>query len=206
VAAVLAVYRPAPFGRLDDAVYDVLLGWSDVTPPAGRVVIVDVDEKSLGEVGQWPWRRDVIADLIARLRRLDASVVALDVIFAEADRHAGPTPVAARPRAEVAPGDAALAETLGGGQVVLGYAFTFETAAAVHTCVLHPLNLAIVQSRDHFGHAPFFQASGTICSLPLLGAAAGRSGFLNAAPDADGILRRVPLLIEHQSRVYPSLA
>jgi adenylate cyclase len=54
--------------------------------------------------------------------------------------------------------------------------------------------------------APFFRATSAVCSLPGLATAAGASGFLNAAPDRDGILRRVPLLAEFEGRVYPSLA
>ncbi len=54
--------------------------------------------------------------------------------------------------------------------------------------------------------APYFHATGVVCNLPMLAQAAGASGFMNAAPDADGILRRVPLLIELDGRVYPSLA
>ena len=53
---------------------------------------------------------------------------------------------------------------------------------------------------------PYFHATGVVCNLPILARAAGASGFMNAAPDADGILRRVPLLIELDGRVYPSLA
>jgi adenylate cyclase len=208
VAAVLAVFRPDPLRRLDDAVYDILLRWSDLRPPAGNIVIVDVDERSLGEIGQWPWRRDVIAELVGRLRRLDATVVAMDIIFAEPDRHVGPkSPDESAPITGIGAGDGVLADTLGDGRVVLGYAFTFEHAPVdAGRCVLHPLNLAIVQPSGQPDHSPFFQASGTICSLPSLGAAAGRSGFLNAAPDGDGILRRVPMLIEYRGRVYPSLA
>jgi adenylate cyclase len=55
-------------------------------------------------------------------------------------------------------------------------------------------------------HEPLFHATGVVCNLPILSEAAGRSGFLNAAPDRDGILRRVPLLAELDGRVYPSLA
>jgi hypothetical protein len=54
--------------------------------------------------------------------------------------------------------------------------------------------------------APFFRATGAVCSLPVLAEGAGASGFLNAAPDSDGILRRVPLLLELDGRVYPGLA
>ena len=53
---------------------------------AGRIAIVDIDDLSLSTIGQWPWRRDRIAQLIARLREQGAAVIALDVVFAEADR------------------------------------------------------------------------------------------------------------------------
>ena len=69
--------------------------------------------------------------------------------------------------------------------------------------MLHPVGVAIVQPPDETGDAPFFHATGVVCSLPMLAQAAGASGFLNAAPDSDGILRRVPLLAELDGRVYP---
>jgi hypothetical protein len=72
--------------------------------------------------------------------------------------------------------------------------------------VLHPLGLAVVHPQEDTGYAPFFQATGAVCSLPMLAAASGASGFLNAAPDADGILRRVPLVAQYNGRIYPGLA
>lgn len=208
IAALLALYRPTFLATLDDAVYDALLHWTPTKPPGGRVVIVDVDERSLSAIGQWPWRRDLIARLVARLRELGTSTVALDIIFAEADR-------AERARSSeqgLSTGppstpDAALAETLRQAGVVLGYALTFDAAAtAPRACVLHPLGLAIIQPPEEIGDVPFFRANGAVCSLPVLAQAAGASGFLNAAPDSDGILRRVPLLLELDGRVYPALA
>jgi adenylate cyclase len=91
--------------------------------------------------------------------------------------------------------------------VILGYAFTFEALRqGSEDCVLHPLGLAIVQPPAGQPEPPFFRASGTICSLPALAQASDASGFLNAAPDSDGILRRVPLVIEYGGQVYPGLA
>jgi HD-GYP domain-containing protein (c-di-GMP phosphodiesterase class II) len=207
IAAVFALYRPLPLARLDDAVYDTLLRWARTTPPTGRVVIVDVDERSLSTVGQWPWRRDVIGRLIARLRQTGASIIALDIIFAEPDRF-GPESSGhvANVRSPAAPDDV-LGGTLRGGRVVLGYAMRFDGVAQPRSaCVLHPISLATLQPREDTGDAPYFRASSVVCSLPMLAEAGGSSGFLNAAPDADGILRRVPLLVELNGRVYPSLA
>ena len=133
VAAGLCLYRPSLFSGLESRAYDALVRSSPTRPPSGRVVIVDVDERSLSAVGQWPWRRDLIARLIGQLRSLGASTIALDIVFAEADRYEG---------TELVP-DAVLADALGGGRVVLGYALTFDGTAAPSTaCPQHALGLA----------------------------------------------------------------
>jgi adenylate cyclase len=197
VVAVLSLYRPYFLLSFEYGVYDRLLRSVPARPPSDRIVIIDVDERSLATVGQWPWRRDVLASLIGRLREYGAAVVALDIVFAEPDRFAGG---AATP-------DAALAESLRSGRVVLGYAMTFDgTRNASRTCVRHPVGLAIVQPADEQVGEPFFRATGAVCNLESLSDAAGVSGFLNAAPDPDGILRRVPMLVEYDGRVYPSLS
>jgi CHASE2 domain-containing sensor protein len=197
VAALLCLYRPARLANLEYSVYDVLTRAASTSAPDPRVAIVDVDERSLSAVGQWPWRRDVVSVLIARLRELGAAVVSLDIIFAESDRFRGPDTDT----------DDVLAATLREGRVILGYALTFDKVnTKASACVEHPIGLAIVRRDDEQSEGPFFRATGSICSLPVLTQAAGASGFLNAAPDPDGILRRVPLLIELDGRVYPALS
>ena len=194
-AALLSLVRPPFLAGLEFGTYDILLRAAPTRPPLDRIVIVDIDDGSLTAIGQWPWRRDVLGQLIDRLRSAGASTVALDIIFAEPDRSDD---------SKASP-DATLAETLRGGKVVLGYALTFE--GAPHTdCVRHPIGLAVIRQDDDTPHAPFFRATGAICNLPVLTAAARAAGFLNAAPDPDGLLRRVPLLMELQGQVYPSLA
>ena len=186
---MLSLYRPAVFAGLEYGVYDRLLRSLPSRPPSDRIVIVDVDERSLASVGQWPWRRDVIGKLVDQLRELGAAAVALDIVFAEPDRFEGNgiTP------------DAALAKSLRGGRVVLGYAMTFDGAHhSSRTCVRHPVGLAVVQPPDDQVGEPFFHATGAVCNLESLSDAAGMSGFLNAAPDPDGILRRVPMLVEYR--------
>jgi adenylate cyclase len=189
-------------------VYDSLVRFVQAQPPGDRVVIVDVDERSLAAIGQWPWRRDLIGQLIRRLREEGASIIALDIIFAEPDRD-GRLPSSdkywkGKARRTT---DDELAGALREGGVVLGYALTFDEAGATpNRCVLHPLGIAMLQPPEETGDAPFFRAQDAVCPLPTLAQAAGASGFLNAAPDGDGILRRVPLLVELEGRVYPSLA
>jgi adenylate cyclase len=200
--ALLAIQRPALLARIDDSVYDVVLRSIPTRPPANRVVIVDVDEHSLSAVGQWPWPRDIMGRLISRLRDLGAETVALDIIFAETDRYIRFAEPSQTP-------DDLFASALRDGRVILGYGLTFETGRRRDgSCVLHPIGVAILQPADVADEieSPYFEATGSVCSLPFLAEAAGASGFLNAAPDADGILRRVPLVAKLDGRLYPSLA
>jgi HD-GYP domain-containing protein (c-di-GMP phosphodiesterase class II) len=206
VAAVLAVFPPTFVARLDTEAYDILVRSARTRPPDGRVVIIDIDEQSLSTIGQWPWRRDLIGELIARLRNMGAATVALDMVFAEPDRYGDPGAADAKGGARH-PFDEALAAILRQGRVVLGYAMRFDEAASGGSgCVLHPVAPALLHAGDETDTALYFHATGAVCNLPTLAQAAGSSGFMNAAPDADGILRRVPLLMELEGRIYPSLA
>jgi CHASE2 domain-containing sensor protein len=204
LVAVLSLYRPSFLENLEYSTYDALVRAARPRPPAGNIVIVDVDERSLSAIGQWPWRRDLVGNLIERMRDLGASAIALDIIFAESDRYTG-TGI---------PPDDAMANTLRArgpreaGAAVLGYALTFDHPSSNQpsACVEHPLGLAMIRRGEEPADDPFFRATGVICSLPVLTQAAGASGFLNATPDSDGYLRRVPLLVALGDHVYPSLA
>jgi adenylate cyclase len=197
IVAVLSVYRPAFLAGPERVTSDALLRLARARPPDGRVAIVDIDERSLSAIGQWPWRRDVLGTLVSRVRSLGARAVAVDVLLAEAERTDSGT----------ASTDPQLAEMLRGGGVVLGFALTFDHAdGPPPSCLKQPLGLAMTSRGSDEEADPFFHATGAICSLPVLAQAAGASGFLNAAPDSDGILRRVPLLLQLGGRVYPSLA
>jgi adenylate cyclase len=185
--------------QLDSRVFDGLVRSLPVHAHSGRVAIVDIDERSIARVGQWPWGRDVMARLVARLRELGAAVVAFDVVFAEQDRFSASA-------SALGHSDAIFAEELRKGSVVLGYAFAFDGSAGFPSkCVLHPIDSLAIATRAGGADPPLFRASQATCSLPALASAAGRSGFLNAIPDSDGVLRRVPLLVEHDGLFYPSL-
>ena len=201
LTAALAIWHPVLLTQLDRRIYDGFLRELPASPQdSSRVIVVDIDERSLAAVGQWPWSRDVIARLVTRLREMGAVVIALDVIFPESDRFQ---------RADSAPGDetdAALASALQQGHVVVGYAFTFnDTADPSPNCPLNPLAVPVVQSGASSAELPVFHATGVVCSLPQISNAAQASGFLNAVPDSDGMLRRLPLVIEHHGQLYPAL-
>ena len=197
VAALLSLTRPASLVNVEYAVYDRLVRWTPTRQPSGKVVIVDVDEKSLTSVGQWPWRRDVIGRLIDSLRDRGAAAVALDIMFPESDRYEG---TGRSP-------DLVLSDSLRKGRAILGYGLLFEqTGEAPKPCVQHALSLPIIRGAGVQTDDPFFQATSAVCNIPTLSSAAQASGFLNAAPDPDGILRRAPILMQYGGRVYPALS
>src|SRR6185295_20372525 len=86
VVTALSMYRPAFLEWAERGTYDTLVRAAGTRPPDERVAIVDIDERSLAAVGQWPWRREVIGQLVSRIRSAGAQAVALDMLFAEPER------------------------------------------------------------------------------------------------------------------------
>jgi PAS domain S-box-containing protein len=217
VVVGILLLRPAPVESLNDRVCDLLSGWVSHGPPSGRVAIVEIDESSLTRFGPWPWPRDLTGLLARRVLDQGAAAVVLDIMFPAADRGApAPNPAAADPAArptepalESGSGasDRALAEALSGKPTVAGYTLTFDgnDKEAAPPCWVQPLPLAVIGPHAS-GEAPFFHATGAICTAPQVSRAAAGNGFLNAAPDSDGRMRRIPLVMEYGDRYCPSLA
>ncbi|TCS73027.1 adenylate cyclase [Sulfuritortus calidifontis] len=206
--------------KLDASLYDLKLRLFREQGVDDRVVIVDIDEKSLREIGRWPWPRKVTAQLTENLfEQYGVAAVGFDIVFAEPDQSSGlPVlkdlargPLAgeagfARLLDRVAPGldyDARLANALGKGPTVLGYYFGFGPAAGRVGALpppLSPCNQLAAQ-----GVRPLV-ASGHGANLPGLQVKASDAGFFNVQPDFDGVIRRQPLLIEYQGQCYGALA
>ena len=217
--AGLQVLRPRFIGSLEYLAYDLLLHSVARPETAGAVAIVDLDDKSLDSIGQWPWPRYRIATLLEKLKAMGATSVGVDIVFAEADR-SSPGQIEQQLLREfnirvqvrglpekLHDHDALLAQTLAQGPYVLGYKFLFDGAQrSAGDCLLHPLK-AVLRSRPGTAESAsaFYQASGAVCNLRRLAEAAGASGFLDAVPDADGRLRRIPLVIRYKDGLYPGL-
>lgn len=195
LAGALCLTRPEMLAGLERSVHDVMARAVPTRAPSGRVLILDVDERSLATVGQWPWPRARMAALIERVLALGASVVALDVVFAEPER----------PRDD-ADATSRLAHVVASPRVVLGYAVRFEDESTTSPCGRRTITVAVRDARGSGEERALFHGGATVCNTPDLDAAAQASGFLNAAPDPDGILRRVPLVIDVLGRPSPSLA
>src|SRR6202142_3765443 len=84
--AALRIADPAPIEELRVRTFDTFQRFDPRVKTARPVTIVDIDEKSLAKLGQWPWPRTRIADLITNLTKLGAVVIAFDAVFSEPDR------------------------------------------------------------------------------------------------------------------------
>ncbi|OSQ39620.1 CHASE2 domain-containing protein [Thalassospira mesophila] len=186
------------------------------------VRIVDIDNKSLAELGQWPWPRTRLAELVYRLRTAGAAVVGFDVIFAEPDRTSPSRVIGDWPQddntakiRELAAGlpdhDALFAQFIGGvGQIVTATQLTNGPLATVPRQVGN-FSVAGSQGRKIAEYIPTL--SGAITNLPALEDAAAGNALINVTPGADGVVRRVPLLLALDTDlpligkpVYPTLS
>jgi PAS domain S-box-containing protein len=202
--AGLFLVRPESVVKLDLAVCDMLTGWAGPGRQSGHVAIVEIDDQSLNQFGRWPWPRRTLAQLAKRTFDAGAATVVFDMMFPEED--AGPPGSSTGDAGAGAnTNDASFAQALAGRPSVIGYTLQFNGGSNLSSCPLQPLPLVILGPRE-LGKSPLFQARGAVCSVAQIASAAAGTGYLNAAPDSDGKLRRVPLVMELDNRYYPALA
>lgn len=206
--------------RLDDLIYDARLRASSSKGLDERIVVVDIDEKSLSEVGRWPWSRNQMARLMDELfDRQQVALVGFDVVFAEADASSGLSRLNELARNELKDQsgfserlrqlqptldyDGQFARALKDRPVVLGYYLSSEQDARTSGVLPEP-----VLSTDELAGRPMRATSwkGYGSNIPEIARAAPVAGFFNSITDNDGVVRSLPLLAEYQGQFYESLA
>jgi adenylate cyclase len=210
IIAAAELLSPGPFERLRLAAFDALQRSFPWNAPPTPVTVVDIDEASLAEYGQWPWPRTTLAALVERLRDLGAASIALDMVFAEPDG-ASPAaaieklPLSARDRLKTLgvafpDNDRIFAEAIAKGGVTLGFALIARpTARAVRP----KASFAIVGG-DPQGDVPQF--SGSALNLAELEAGASGLGGFSIVAGQDEVVRRMPLVALSGGQMTPSLA
>ena len=184
--------------------------------PSDSVIIIDIDEASLQKIGQMPWPRSVMADLLERLKNAQAKVVAFDIVFAEPDRTSPRSIVQSLHDADVNQDllnqisalpdhDTVFADSIkNAGNVITGFSFTNEKTNKVPT----QKGIFRGQSIEHF----IPRLSGATANLRDLERFAAGNGSFFVSTDTDGIIRRVPMLVAHaregsgMTSIYPSLS
>lgn len=175
------------------------------------VVIVDIDEESMRSIGQWPWPRTVVADLVTRLRGLGAAAIGFDVIFAEADRLSPQSAVSTfrgvdeetKEKLRGLPSnDQVMAEAIRGGRVVLGQSGIAGAASAPAAQNMPQTGMATI-GPDPSPYLVTFPS--LLRNVPELERAAQGRGLLTIRNERDGIVRRVPLIAKAGGIVAPAL-
>ncbi len=203
----VSLVQPAVLAHLDGRFFDSLE--SDEPPPKGYTapVVVALDDESLARFGRWPWPRALVADLLNRIAAQHPASVGIDAIFAERER---PSPANSSAAAvTLSAGDTALAKALANGPFVLGFELTFAppTGRVSDERLLHPLNLVALTGKGSADpRTRLWQASGSVASLTDFSRSVSGAGFVNAAREQEGVLRRMPILIKKGEKVFPSLA
>ena len=206
--------------HLDNIVYDLRLNF---TMPRGKdssIVILDIDEKSLGEIGQWPWSRSLMAALVEKLfERYGVEVLGFDVVWAERDTSSGIDTLdalahkhfsqvsgfqdaykALRPALD---NDALFAKAMRGRPVVLGYYFNGEERAVRVNALPAP---ALPSGSFAGRNLRFPRWVGYTGNLPAYLDSGAAAGHMNPLVDDDGVTRRVPLLLEFDGAYYEALS
>lgn len=184
-AVELDLYRPAFLIGAENGLRDWYIQNSASDQDEDRITVIDIDEKSLIEIGSWPWRRTQLADLVEiLLSHYQARLVALDMVLPEsADR----------------PGDLRLAALAGNGPLVLAQALDLSWRPdSLNTGFLS----GAVSPIEDQTELP--EASGYIANHAGL-ATARCTGNIGIALDQDGQIRNLPLLTRYHSQVFPAL-
>lgn len=216
----VGVARIGVVQRLDDIIYDARLQATMPQTLDDRVVIVDIDEKSLAELGRWPWGRNKLADLVNTLfQDQQVAMIGFDVVFAEADESSGLARLNQLAGRELKdyPGfsdrlkqlqgdldfDAAFASAIANRPVVMGYYLTSDKDGRSNGVLPAP----VLRQPDLQGRQIKATSwTGYGANIEQLATAAPMAGFFNSITDGDGVVRSLPLLAEYQGAYYESLA
>ncbi|NJD35805.1 MAG: adenylate/guanylate cyclase domain-containing protein [Betaproteobacteria bacterium] len=214
------IYQIPFISHMDSLIYDAKVR---LTMPQGgdqRVVILDIDEKSLAEQGRWPWGRDKLATLMNKLfDQYGIKLVGFDVVFAEPDDSSGLKSLESLAKKELKDitgfqsalrelrpqldHDARFAAALKNRPVILGYYFSSLEGGISSGAAPEPVFPAGTFSGRRIAFTQWTSFGG---NLPEFQKAAAGAGHFNPLVDIDGTTRRVPLLVEYKGAYYESLS
>ena len=208
IGALVYLVDPTPLSAARHAYFDQLQRWHPRPAADRQVMVVDIDEESLRRLGQWPWPRNRLAEMLIRLDHAGAAVVGFDMAFTEPDR------TSPRAMLELWPATPQLADLLGAlpdhdlqfaavaaeTKVVLGYPLQSLPRQAA------PDKAVFAVSAGSDPDASLLRFAGRLGSLPALERAARGIGHFSVVNGPDAIVRQVPLLVLAEGRRAPALA
>ena len=211
--AALRIFDPAPLQELRLRTFDTFQVIDPRVKTIRPVTIVDIDERSLADpkLGQWPWPRTRIADIVTNLSRLGAVVIAFDAVFSEPDRlnpdmaveHFRNLDEATREKLRALPSnDRIFADAIRNSRVVLGESGGPDVHANLDKNL--PVTGLAMLGEDPQRFLPQFP--GLLRNVRVVEEAAAGRGLFTIVPERDGIIRRVPMLMLAQGVMMPALS
>ncbi|WP_141046404.1 CHASE2 domain-containing protein [Aliarcobacter cryaerophilus] len=202
---VLYIFFPSLLDSFDNRIRDSYFIFKGETKTSNNVVIIDIDDSSIKEFGQWPWSRNILSKIIENLTNSNISVVGMDIVFAEEDR-TSPSLIAKKLgiNKELENYDFDFAKVISTSPVILGYSFDIEDNNSSKNSPQIPA--IFIEKNKNSDTNYLIEAFGTTLNLPILQENSYSSGFFNIIPDESGVIRSVPLLISYNDTLYPSLA
>ncbi|WP_373071300.1 CHASE2 domain-containing protein [Sulfurimonas sp.] len=200
------MFLPSYLHSIDNRIRDFYFNYRGPSEASSDIVIIDIDEKSIKELGQWPWGRDKFSKILENLTLNGAGIIGLDIVFAEADR-TSPKQFAKKWKldySKMPDFDLELSKSIANTPTILGYIFDFDKNNNNQKDA--PQIPAIFIEKDKTDKEFLPQANGVLTNLEIIQGASYSSGYMNNIPDESGIIRSVPLLIKYDEIVYPSLA
>ncbi len=205
------VYESEDSNYADNKIYDFLYKItkkSDLKKEGTKVTVVDIDEKSLSYLGQWPWSRVIISELIKKIDENHPAALGLDIIFAEPDKTSPSqiekfykryfsldVKISGLPN-ELRDNDEILARELKRAKVVLPVYLTNDDIGRTE-CKYISKNSLEIDTKNIYKNI--------ICNIDVLQKSAYRSGFINSKTDIDGKLRRLPLFLKYEDKTLATL-
>ena len=159
-----------------------LLQQQDVPQTSQDIGVVAIDEAAIAKFGQWPWKRNVLAEIIWQLREQGAGVIVLPIIMSEEDRLGG---------------DMDLAQALVDNAVVIAQTGSTQVDR-------NGVPRGVAKIGDPLPY--LYEWDGMLGPIPLLGDNAPGVGVVNTTPEIDGVVRRVPLIMRIGDETYPAIA
>ena len=199
--------------RLNMMVYDYQTKYLTNYPVKYKsdIIIIDIDDKSLKSIGQWPWSREQLAKLIDNAYRAGAVIIGLDIIFSEKQKNPITKLLAQKDLSSAVTnelkkiqnqynGDKILSQAITKGDTVLSYVLLNQET---HQQGKLPKPL-ISNNQNKWQKNVIPKMKGYITNIPIIQNAGTTSGFISYFRDQDGITRKLPLLLSYQNNVYSS--
>lgn len=198
---------PNFMGSFENIIKDYMFLYRGEDKKDNRIIIIDIDEKSLKSLGQWPWSRDILARILDNLKEANVSAIGLDMMFPEEDR-SSPDKVIKKLNIKTDKKlddyDEIFAKSIEKSNSILGFYFALEDDGVKPN--LEPITNAIIKENNKPKNPYIPKAHRAILSIEKINDSAYSNGFVNYMQRFDKDVRSVPSVISYDGILYPSLS